>query len=170
MELLVRGFEMADWEEVAELFLAPRCQWGTLRIPYESRDAIKQRLSQTTERDHRLVAVHQGEQKVVGMIGLHRQRGRREHAAMLGMFVHDDYQNQGIGTQMMQAVITLADQWLDVRRLELSVFVDNHNAIRLYEKFGFVQEGILREFAFREGAYIDAYAMARLRHEAQSSA
>jgi L-phenylalanine/L-methionine N-acetyltransferase len=36
-------------------------------------------------------------------------------------------------------------------------------AIALYEKFEFEAEGTHRRFAFRDGEYIDAYSMARLK-------
>ena len=39
----------------------------------------------------------------------------------------------------------------------------NARAIALYKKFGFEVEGKLKRYAFRDGAYVDAYAMARLR-------
>jgi L-phenylalanine/L-methionine N-acetyltransferase len=48
----------------------------------------------------------------------------------------------------------------------LEVFVDNEPAIRLYKKFGFVIEGTLVAYAYRDGQYIDTYTMARLRKEA----
>lgn len=68
-EVTIRAFEMKDWEDVAELFLAPLCRWGTLQMPYQSRDEIKQKLANPTSKLHRLVAVIQEEQKqkVVGM-------------------------------------------------------------------------------------------------------
>ena len=51
---------------------------------------------------------------------------------------------------------------MNLLRLELVVFVDNEAAIRLYRKHGFVIEGTHRAFALRKGAFVDAYAMARL--------
>jgi putative acetyltransferase len=57
----------------------------------------------------------------------------------------------------------MADNWLDIRRLELNVYTDNSVAIRLYEKFGFRREGVFVGYAYREGAYVDSLAMARLR-------
>jgi L-amino acid N-acyltransferase YncA len=36
-------------------------------------------------------------------------------------------------------------------------------AIALYEKHGFRREGLLERFAYRDGAYVDAFTMARLR-------
>ena len=66
----------------------------------------------------------------------------------------------------MAAAISLADEWLNITRLELEVYVTNPAALRLYEKFGFVVEGTLREYAFTEGRLVDAYTMARIRpHE-----
>ena len=65
----------------------------------------------------------------------------------------------------MQAAVDLADKWLNLARLELEVYTDNEPAIRLYKKFGFVIEGTLVRFAFRDGQYADGYAMARLRSQ-----
>ncbi|PHV12978.1 hypothetical protein CSQ89_02950 [Chitinimonas sp. BJB300] len=55
-----------------------------------------------------------------------------------------------------------ADRWLAVLRIELGVFVDKKAAYRLYQKFGFEEEGIQRGFAFRDGCYQDVRLMARL--------
>ena len=53
---------------------------------------------------------------------------------------------------------------LDQRtRLELEVYADNEPAIRLYERFGFEREGVLRQYAYRNGQLADALYMARLR-------
>ena len=63
----------------------------------------------------------------------------------------------------MDACLNLADDWLNLRRVDLRVYADNEPAIKLYEKFGFELEGTLRDHTFRGGQYIDAYAMARLK-------
>ncbi len=79
------------------------------------------------------------------------------------MAVRDDWQGKGVGSTLMQAALELADSWLNLTRLELEVYTDNVSAVRLYEKFGFVNEGTLRRYAFRDGVFVDAYMMARLR-------
>ncbi len=111
--------------------------------------------------DLRLVAIVEG--KVVGSLGLERFEGRRAHAATFGMAVHDDFTGRGVGTVLMQAMIDQADRWLGLTRLELTVWSDNDRAIALYERFGFEREGVLRAYAWRDGACVDALAMARLR-------
>jgi putative acetyltransferase len=63
----------------------------------------------------------------------------------------------------MRAVIDLADRWLNLSRIELTVFTDNEPAIALYRKFEFEIEGTHRKFAFRDGEFVDAHVMARVK-------
>ena len=102
--------------------------------------------------------------EVVGHAGLHAIRNpRRAHAMHLGMSVRDRFQGKGVGTALMKALVELADGWLNVSRLELTVYTDNARAIALYKKFGFAVEGTHRAYALRDGRYVDAHFMARLR-------
>ncbi|CAA9398179.1 MAG: hypothetical protein AVDCRST_MAG93-10085, partial [uncultured Chloroflexia bacterium] len=102
--------------------------------------------------------------EIVGSLGLHTvERPRRRHVADLGMAVRDDWQGKGVGTALMGAAIDLADNWLNIERIELTVYTDNHPAIALYKRFGFEIEGTHFRYAFREGQYVDAHTMARLR-------
>ena len=64
----------------------------------------------------------------------------------------------------MEAAIALADEWLGRRRLSLVVFADNPVTLELYRRLGFVVEGTQAKYAYKRGRYIDAIAMARLRH------
>ena len=165
-EVIIRALEPGDLDDLAEIYMMPKCQRETLQLPYQSRDEVKRRF-ETPRPDRRvLVAVLKESGKVVGNIGLHPAgRERRAHVGQIGMMVHDDYQGQGIGSKLLAAAIELGERWLNLRRIELEVYTDNEPAIRLYQKFGFVIEGTMRQFAFRDGVYVDAYMMARLRDE-----
>ena len=102
---------------------------------------------------------------MIGHLNIHTapNHPRRRHAGQIGMAVRDDFQGQGIGTALMQAAIDMADNWLNLRRLELEVYTDNAAAVRLYQKFGFVIEGTGKQFGYRAGQYADVYLMARLK-------
>lgn len=54
---------------------------------------------------------------------------------------------------------------MQMTRLELEVYVDNAPAIALYRKHGFVEEGRMRAYAFRNGEYVDVWGMARVKLE-----
>ena len=161
-DVLIRATEPADAEALHELFACPGVIANTLQLPWRSVEYSRERLAQSDANTYRLAAVVDG--RVVGNLGLHIEANpRRRDCASLGMAVHDAYQNQGVGTALMAAMVELADNWLGLRRLELSVYTDNAPAIHLYEKFGFVIEGTARQFARRAGGYVDAHHMARLR-------
>ena len=162
MEITIRTADPSDAEAILKCYTAPLAARNTLQIPYRSLESVREQLTKSGEGDHLLVAEIEGE--VVGVIGLHTSsRPRVNHKAEVGMMVHDDWQGKGVGAALMRAVIELADKWLNLTRIELSVFTDNESAIALYRKFGFEIEGTLRKYAFRDGEFVDAFAMARIR-------
>jgi putative acetyltransferase len=158
----VRAMEAADWRDLHDLWSQPEVIWGTSPVPRQSADAVKQKIENPPEGLVRLVAEIDG--RVGGAASLHPGGSpRRRHAAGLGMMVHPEYWHQGVGTALLQAVIDLAGNWLNISRLELTVFIDNAVAIHLYEKAGFRIEGTHRAYVFRDGEYVDTYFMARIR-------
>lgn len=63
---------------------------------------------------------------------------RCQHVSEIGLAVRDDWQGKGLSTALMQTAVDLADNWLNLRRLELWAFSDNEPAVWLYEQLGFV--------------------------------
>ena len=157
----IRAREPSDWQEIAARRQLPRVRWGTLATPFVSADATRKFMESPPEGRIAIVAVLDG--KIVGSADVTRDKGRRNHVGHVGICVHDAFHRRGIGSGLMAALIDTADNWLDLRRLELAVFVDNAPAIRLYQKFGFEVEGTRRAAAFRDGAFVDDHIMARLR-------
>ncbi len=163
ISFLIRRAEPGDYEAASRIFSGPKAVWGTLQLPFPSADAWRKRLTEPPEGIFNLLACAGNE--VAGQLGLHTfpSNPRRRHVGQIGMAVRDDWQGKGAGNALMQAVVELADKWLNLLRLELEVYTDNEPAIRLYQKHGFAIEGTLLRFAFRDGEYVDAFTMARLR-------
>jgi L-phenylalanine/L-methionine N-acetyltransferase len=158
----VRAQEPRDAEAFAAIYACPGVIAGTLQLPFRSLELRRERLARQDPLAHGLFAELDGQ--VVGSLMLHVEANpRRRHTGGIGMGVHDDYQGRGVGSALLAAALDLADNWLGLERLELTVFVDNAPAIALYKKFGFEIEGTARRFALRNGEYVDAYTMARLR-------
>jgi ribosomal protein S18 acetylase RimI-like enzyme len=83
------------------------------------------------------------------------------HSAVLGMGVVHTHRGRGLGTRMLAITLQTADA-RGVRRAELVVRADNELAIALYHRFGFVTEGICRQYLSLDGKDVDALLMARL--------
>lgn len=79
------------------------------------------------------------------------------------MSVRDESQNHGYGSELLGEAIRVCDDWMNVLRMELTVYTDNHKAVSLYKKHGFVIEGEHSHYAYRGGDYVNAYCMARIR-------
>ena len=162
MKITIRHTEPDDYEALHAIMTQPRAAAGTMQLPLASKESWRKRLSEPRDGAYSIVACVDGQ--VIGQAGMTvEQRPRRRHTASLGMAVHDEWQGRGVGSALMSALVDLADNWIDVQRIELTVYADNAAAVHLYEKFGFAIEGTLRRYAFRNGVYVDAYYMARLR-------
>ena len=160
--LEIRRAEADDCDAIYEMFRSPKVYEGTLQVPYPSREQWRKRITDT-EGCYNLVAVS-GEH-VIGMLTVNTfpNRPRRRHVGSIAISVSEAWQGKGVGKALMQAGVDLADKWLNLTRLELEVYADNEAAIRLYERFGFEREGVLRQHAFRDGRYVDSIMMGRLR-------
>jgi len=105
-----------------------------------------------------LVALVGGE--IVGRLSVARDtHPASAHVADLGLVVAASHRRRGIGSLLLEHAVAWA-RAAGVRKLELHVFPWNEPAIRLYETFGFVREGVRRRHYRRDGVDVDAHLMA----------
>jgi putative acetyltransferase len=160
--IVIRGAEPDDFAAIVAIVNQRSVAAGTLGLLYQTPAEARERFQ--LDATHRML-VAEIDGQVIGNSGLVLYRNRRAHVGAIGMSVAEEFQGRGVGTALMTAIIDLADNWYNLRRLELEVYTDNEPGIRLYKRFGFVIEGTHRSYAYREGAFVDAYSMARLRNE-----
>lgn len=72
---------------------------------------------------------------------------------------------RGFGTEATRLIVGHGFEQLGLRRVQLEVYGNNPRARRVYEKVGFVLEGVRREAAFRDGEWVDEVLMAILDRE-----
>jgi putative acetyltransferase len=171
MEYTIRPAMPGDAEGINLLRRLPGTMENILGIPSESVEENRKYLLEHDPNRHQFVAVaeEEGKEIVIGTAGLHVSSSPRlRHTATIGIMVHTDYQNMGVGRALMETLLDLADNWLMLVRIELSAFCDNERAIHLYESLGFEKEGCARKAAIRNGEYVDEYIMGRIRNIAQS--
>ena len=163
--LTIRRARADDARDVAALMDDPSVQAQTLQMPHASETFWRERLAAMDKPgvELQLAAVVGG--RVIGLAGLHQGQPspRRRHAASLGITIASEAQGRGVGHALMRALLAHADDWAGLLRIELTVYADNARAIALYERHGFVKEGVLRGYGLRAGRYEDCVTMGRWR-------
>ncbi len=100
--------------------------------------------------------------EVVGWCDISRQFfPSHAHRGNLGMGVIPAFRGRGLGRRLIDATLRGAQE-AGFRRIELDVYEHNTSAIALYEKVGFVREGVVRRAACIDNQFIDAISMALL--------
>ena len=103
------------------------------------------------------------EGELVGIVGLAFEPwAEAQHKATLfGLYVCERFRGQGLGEQLVQAVVSLAEQEPDIKVIELTVSANSTAALALYKRCGFEQSG-LEDCAIRVGEdYYDRVHMRR---------
>lgn len=160
--LTIRHAQRSDADAIYRINADAGVYPDTLQLPHPSPLLWQERLAQSLPGLHHLVACD--ESIVVGHLTLEvEQRPRRSHVATFGLSVAAQSQGQGVASALMCEMINLCDNWLRVERIELTVYADNAAAVGLYRKFGFEVEGRATHYALRNGEYVDAYYMARVK-------
>ena len=161
MTVEIRRAEPSDARAIKQIYECKNAYSSTLQLPHPSLTLWEKRTTDVPDNVFFYVALVDGE--TVGNLGFEVCTSpRRRHVASLGMGVKDDVQGRGVGSALLATVIDLADNWLNLKRIELTVYSDNDRAINLYKKFGFAVEGESKAYAFRNGEYVSAYHMARV--------
>ena len=89
------------------------------------------------------------------------ERAVHAHCGTLGIGVIDGYRGRGVGSRLLEIALDRA-RAIGLTRIELGVRERNAPAIALYEKFGFVSEGLRRNAVRVGGEYENVIAMAKL--------
>lgn len=84
-----------------------------------------------------------------------------KHVGSLGMGVLAEYRGKGIGSRLIETTIQHAKTRNGIEKIELEVFESNTNAIKLYEKYGFVYEGKRFKARKLDGKYDNIILMAK---------
>ena len=97
-----------------------------------------------------LILVAEADGEAIGNVLVSVDRGvATEHIGVLSITIADGWRDVGIGSEL----VTGAQRWArerGLRKVTLGVFPDNERAIAVYEKRGFVREG-LRRLQYRSG-------------------
>ena len=107
----------------------------------------------------------ENDEEILGLISLLDINYINRSAELHIMIGAAQNRGKGIGTFAVKSMVDHAFNNLNLRRIELGVLENNIPAIKLYEKTGFVKEGIKRKSNYKNGEYISLIIMALLKEE-----
>jgi RimJ/RimL family protein N-acetyltransferase len=117
-------------------------------------------MNNISARNPQLVALAGGE--VIGWCDVRREHWpAHAHCGTLGMGLLPEYRGKGLGRRLMEATLAATHEKGFVR-VELMAHADNLRAIALYEKLGFLHEGVTRDSICIDGRFVDSVVMARI--------
>ena len=150
-------------EEFFASMSAKALEWGN--PPYT--DEVVDGWISNLENMIALVAIY--DERIVGYAMISKgTRERRKGVGDLAMYLHQGFQNAGLGTAILTRLLNVARKE-GLHRIGIHVIEGNKIAIHLYEKFGFRREGILKESYFgQDGRYHDELVMGLVLSNSQS--
>lgn len=162
---MIRKIHIDDGKKLLNLML--QLDQETQHMMYEpgERKVDEKRMTSRIE-----YILHSGSMMIVSEAGEHLngflmlergQPNRIKHSAYIVIGILKEYHGQGIGRDLFSQAIEWAKAE-GLHRLSLTVKVDNHNALGLYEKIGFNIEGIKKDSMLVDGKYVDEYYMGLL--------
>lgn len=102
--------------------------------------------------------------KFFGTCGFHNYK--EEHARVeMGYELRREYWRQGIMTEALTAILDYGFREMSYNRVEAFVNVGNVKSTGTLEKMGFKLEGILRQYEFARGHFVDQFCYSLLKSE-----
>lgn len=100
------------------------------------------------------------ENEIVGIASITSvQKERMKHNGTLGISLRKKYWGIGLGSEIMAYLIDWAKSNKITKKINLLVREDNIRGVKLYEKFGFEKEGLLKKDMYVNGVYYNTIAM-----------
>lgn len=110
--------------------------------------------------DNSLLLVAEYEGEIIGNIDLTGNRRKiMEHTAVIGMGMLQEWQNIGLGTALLSAIIEWAKNNPILELIWLQVYTENESGLNLYRKMGFVENGIIKNFFKKDNKYFHNLTM-----------
>ncbi|KOS68807.1 acetyltransferase [Lysinibacillus contaminans] len=111
--------------------------------------------------EYETILVAEIDNSVVGWLVFRSpNRKRIAHTGTFGMMIDKQYRGQGLGKQLLQGLLKWAKENPLIEKVCLGVFSTNENAIALYKKMGFIEEGRkINEIKLSDNEYVDDVLM-----------
>lgn len=165
MEISIRKFERADIPKKVEWINNPENnQFLHYNIPI-SIESTQKWFDSHEGNDARFDAVIEADGVpigTIGLLGIDKKNSKAEYYIAMG---ETSYKGKGIAKEASRLILKYGFDQLGLNRIYLFTEIENASAQKLFEKVGFVKEGILRQDIISHGKYVDRIAYGFLRED-----
>lgn len=113
---------------------------------------------------NRWVMIQKSDHQPIGTCGYHKW-DKRNLRAEVGYDLSPDFWGQAYMTEALKAVISHGFEKMGLNRIQAVVYVKNNRSIRLLQKLGFAQEGLLRDYYCLDTKFYDHALFSLLQRE-----
>jgi [ribosomal protein S5]-alanine N-acetyltransferase len=167
--LLLRPIQKDDVDDIVEGINNLNVSKWLLKVPYpyHKKDAqgwVTKKIKK--KNDMQFILELKSEKKAIGAMGLH-QINLEQGTATTGYWLSEKYWRYGYGSEALGAVLDVAFNKLNLRKVEAAVFVGNPASGKLLEKFGGQIEGLKRKAVISKatGKIMDEYIYGILKED-----
>lgn len=161
----IRSIKISDASKFATMQAELDKETKFMMLEPEERKLDTQKTEKMIENCHKnkdFLFIAEANDEIVGFISAGKGVSNRvKHRAYVVIGIRKAYQGKGIGSKFFKEL----DHWATnerLRRLELTVMIPNIAAKKLYEKNGFVVEGIKKDSMYVGDEYVDEYYMGKV--------
>lgn len=145
--LILRNISLKDANDMFEYshtpYVGPVAGWNPHKSLAETKAIINMFLGYQSQGTLGVYAIVLKEtNKMIGTIELFNHV--REFKAEMGYALNPAYWGKGIVPEAAEALLTWGFEELNLKRIEINLFVDNYQSERVCQKLGMTLEGIIR--------------------------
>ena len=165
--IVLRAIEKEDLSQLQKWANDPEIQYmlGGWHFPTSMSDQESWYKSLSCNSSNQRFMILDDSLRSIGMsnlININFKDGNAEH----GLLIDKNYRGQGYGYKVVIAMMNYAFNELRLNRLETTIIANNTPSLNLFlNKCGWKKEGVLRQWYFRKGQFIDKIFLGILREE-----
>lgn len=163
----LRALEMND---VDKLFVWEnnRVNWRVSQTltPYSRHiliDYINSVTDVFTDKQLRLIIEEKESQTAIGTVDIFDCDFKNKRAGLGILLAEPEKRGKGFASEVMEIVLPYCFQTLSMHQVYCSILIDNKESVRLFEKFGFEEVGIKKDWTYYDGKFYDEVLMQKFK-------
>jgi L-phenylalanine/L-methionine N-acetyltransferase len=163
-DIALRRATRQDAVRIAELCTTFSVYDSYLSMPFGHPDLWADLCTGTWDLPLILLAENVADGRLLGFASLFAtgKNRRQTHLGLVGVAVAEDAQGQGVATALLARMLSIAEPYYQLMRLEAYIWTQNAASLHLFQSNGFVIEGTMKAWATGPGGYYDVHVCARL--------